>query len=69
MRQVARERARRKMMAEVPKATGWQELSVVAAAPTGAVAVRVHLASGGNTGTVYFSNPGWSVTGARSGAV
>lgn len=41
----------------------WQELSVVAAPPPGATAVRIHLASGGNAGTVYFSNPTWTVTG------
>lgn len=45
------------------RSTAWQELSVVATVPTGAVAVRVHLASAGNAGTAWFSNPGWSVSG------
>ena len=45
------------------RTSAWQELSVVATTPPGAVAVRVHLASGGNAGTAYFSDPTWSVTG------
>ena len=41
---------------------GWQELVLVAAPRPGSGAARIHLRSAGNSGTVYFSNPSWTVT-------
>ena len=42
--------------------TGWQTLSVTATPPARAVAVRIYLRSSGNSGTVYYSRAGWTVS-------